>query len=64
MTPPLKAAAVRRKLEPMYLVGAILLPALIIPIMGIMIDSPIGRAIARRLEEPHPGSTLPPTPKS
>jgi len=36
----------------MYLVGIILIIALLIPIMGIIIDSPIGRALARRLEGP------------
>jgi hypothetical protein len=36
----------------MMLLGIILLVALLIPIMGIVIDSPIGRAIARRLEGP------------
>jgi hypothetical protein len=38
----------------MYLIGIILLVALLIPIMGILIDSPIGRALARRLEGPEP----------
>lgn len=38
----------------MYLVGIILIIALLIPIMGIIIDSPIGRALARRLEGPQP----------
>lgn len=36
----------------MSLIGAILLVALMIPIIGIVIDSPIGRALARRLEGP------------
>jgi hypothetical protein len=36
----------------MYLIGLILLVALMIPIIGIVIDSPIGRALARRLEGP------------
>jgi hypothetical protein len=36
----------------MYLIGIILIIALLIPIMGIVIDSPIGRALARRLEGP------------
>lgn len=36
----------------MWIVGLILLVALLIPIMGIIIDSPIGRALARRLEGP------------
>jgi hypothetical protein len=34
------------------LIGIILLVALMIPIFGIVVDSPIGRAIARRLEGP------------
>jgi hypothetical protein len=38
----------------MWLVGIILIIALLIPIMGIIIDSPIGRALARRLEGPEP----------
>lgn len=36
----------------MSLIALILLVALLIPIMGIIIDSPIGRALARRLEGP------------
>lgn len=36
----------------MYLIGIILIVALLIPIMGIVIDSPIGKALARRLEGP------------
>jgi len=36
----------------MAFLGLILLVALMIPIIGIIIDSPIGRAIARRLEGP------------
>jgi hypothetical protein len=38
----------------MWLVGVILIIALMIPIMGIIIDSPIGRALGRRLEGPQP----------
>jgi hypothetical protein len=34
------------------LIGIIMLVALMIPIFGIVVDSPIGRAIARRLEGP------------
>lgn len=34
----------------MPVVALVLLVALLIPILGIVIDSPIGRAIARRLE--------------
>jgi hypothetical protein len=33
-------------------IALILLVALLIPIMGIVVDSPIGRALARRLEGP------------
>jgi hypothetical protein len=36
----------------MAIVALILLVALMIPIIGILIDSPIGRAMARRLEGP------------
>jgi hypothetical protein len=36
----------------MSVIALILLVALLIPIMGIVIDSPIGRALARRLEGP------------
>ena len=36
----------------MAFLGIILLVALMIPIVGIVIDSPIGRALARRLEGP------------
>jgi uncharacterized SAM-binding protein YcdF (DUF218 family) len=36
----------------MMFLGIILLVALLIPIIGIVIDSPIGRALARRLEGP------------
>jgi hypothetical protein len=44
----------------MSLIALILLVALLIPIMGIVVDSPIGRALARRLEGPQetpPGIT-------
>jgi predicted RNase H-like nuclease (RuvC/YqgF family) len=34
------------------LIGVIMLVALMIPIFGIVVDSPIGRAIARRMEGP------------
>lgn len=37
------------------LVGLVILVALMIPIFGIVVDSPIGRALARRLEGPEPG---------
>ena len=36
----------------MAVIALILLVALLIPIMGIVVDSPIGRALARRLEGP------------
>ena len=36
----------------MWVIALILLLALLIPIMGIVVDSPIGRALARRLEGP------------
>jgi len=36
----------------MWVIALILLVALLIPIMGIVVDSPIGRALARRLEGP------------
>ena len=36
----------------MSVIALILLVALLIPIMGIVVDSPIGRALARRLEGP------------
>ncbi len=36
----------------MWIVLLVLLVALMIPIIGIVIDSPIGRALARRLEGP------------
>jgi uncharacterized SAM-binding protein YcdF (DUF218 family) len=41
----------------MSIIALILLVALMIPILGILIDSPIGRALARRLEGP--GATPP-----
>jgi hypothetical protein len=36
----------------MALLGLVLLVALMIPIAGLIIDSPIGKALARRLEGP------------
>lgn len=36
----------------MIFLGIILLVALMIPIMGIVIDSPIGKALGRRIEGP------------
>lgn len=40
------------------LIGIIMLVALMIPIFGILVDSPIGRALARRLEG---DGTVPPS---
>lgn len=37
---------------PLSLIGVVLLVALMIPLLGIAVDSPIGRAIARRLLGP------------
>jgi hypothetical protein len=36
----------------MSVIALVLVIALLIPIMGIIVDSPIGRALARRLEGP------------
>ena len=36
----------------MLLLGILVLAVLLVPIMAILIDSPIGRALARRLEGP------------
>jgi hypothetical protein len=36
----------------MSVIAVILILALLIPIIGIVVDSPIGRALARRLEGP------------
>jgi hypothetical protein len=44
----------------MSIIALILIIALLIPIIGIVVDSPIGRALARRLEGPQvtpPGLT-------
>jgi len=41
----------------MSIIALLLLVALLIPIMGIVFDSPIGRALARRLEGPAPEPT-------
>jgi len=44
----------------MSVIALILILALLIPIIGILVDSPIGRALARRLEGPQqtpPGLT-------
>ncbi|HET9150431.1 MAG TPA: hypothetical protein VFN83_01825 [Gemmatimonadales bacterium] len=39
----------------MWIIALVLLLALLIPILGILLDSPIGRALARRLEGPEQG---------
>ena len=52
MPRPLRAPCTRHKLDCMSIIALILLVALLIPIMGIVVDSPIGRALARRLEGP------------
>ena len=52
MRRPLRAPSTRRRLDYMSIIALILLVALLIPIMGIVVDSPIGRALARRLEGP------------
>ncbi len=49
----LKGHRNRHRLERMSLIALFLLVALLIPILGIVVDSPIGRALARRLEGPH-----------
>lgn len=36
----------------MSIIALVLLVALLIPIIGIIVDSPVGRALARRLEGP------------
>lgn len=43
----------------MVFLGLILLVALLIPIVGIVIDSPIGRALGRRIEGPEPAVAPP-----
>ena len=52
MPQPLRAPCTHRKLDYMSIIALILLVALLIPILGIVVDSPIGRALARRLEGP------------
>ena len=52
MPRPLKAPCTHHRLDCMSIIALILLVALLIPIMGIVVDSPIGRALARRLEGP------------
>lgn len=36
----------------MFLFGILILAVILVPIMAILMDSPIGRAVARRLEGP------------
>ena len=52
MRRPLRAPCTHHRLDCMSIIALILLVALLIPIMGIVVDSPIGRALARRLEGP------------
>ena len=52
MLRPLRVPCTHRRLDYMSIIALILLVALLIPIMGIVVDSPIGRALARRLEGP------------
>jgi uncharacterized SAM-binding protein YcdF (DUF218 family) len=52
MRRPLRAPCTHHRLDSMSIIALILLVALLIPIMGIVVDSPIGRALARRLEGP------------
>ncbi|MEO8450218.1 MAG: hypothetical protein ABI647_10535 [Gemmatimonadota bacterium] len=40
----------------MIFLGVILLVALMIPVVAILVDSPIGRALGRRLEGPEAGA--------
>ena len=54
MPQPLRAPCTHHRLDCMSIIALILLVALLIPIMGIVVDSPIGRALARRLEGPQP----------
>lgn len=43
----------------MAIVGVILLLVLLVPLLGLVIDSPIGRAIARRIEGPEAAPDAP-----
>ena len=52
MLRPLRAPCTHRRLDYMSIIALILLVALLIPLIGIVVDSPIGRALARRLEGP------------
>lgn len=44
----------------MSIIALVLLVALLIPIFGVVLDSPLGRALARRIEggEPPPDTSL------
>jgi hypothetical protein len=44
----------------MWVLAVILIVALMIPIAAILVDSPLGRSIARRLEGHGSGATAPP----
>ena len=52
MPQPLREPCTHHRLDYMSIIALILLVALLIPLMGIVVDSPIGRALARRLEGP------------
>ncbi len=39
----------------MWLLAGLLLVALMIPVIAILVDSPLGRSVARRLEGPREG---------
>lgn len=41
------------RLGPMSFLGLIILAALLIPVAVVLVDSPIGKALARRLEGPN-----------
>lgn len=41
------------RLGPMAFLGLIILAALLIPVAVVLVDSPIGKALARRLEGPN-----------
>lgn len=43
----------------MWILAAILIVALMIPVVAILLDSPIGRSVARRLEGPADGVGAP-----
>jgi hypothetical protein len=45
------------KISVMWVIAVILIVALLIPIAAILVDSPLGRSVARRLEGPPAGET-------